>query len=63
MTKANGLEVSKVAPGLYVMESVMMSECRHEDDQVSDHPMMMTPSLCPHSGEAVITLRPAECQA
>ena len=63
MTKANGLEVSKVSPGLYWMESVMVSECRHEDDQVSDHPMMMTPSLCPHSGEAVITLRPAECQA
>ena len=66
MTKANGLEVSKVSPGLYWMESVMVSvsECRHEDDQVSAHPMMMTP-LCPRSEEAVITLRlrPAECQA
>ena len=61
MTKANGLEVSKVSPGLYWMESVMVSvnECRHGDDQACDHPMMM----CPHSGEAVITLRPAECQA
>ena len=64
ITKANGLDVSKVSPGLYWMESVIVGECHQARavHQVSDHHMMTTPG-CPHSGEGITTLRPAECQA